>query len=87
LRIRIGRLASRAEEDDFAGTSCRAGIVYLLSAETDISSHDFSSFGEEVVDGSAEPTLMTVDVDGFEACFERIGQTVVDRRACKLNSP
>ena len=45
-------------------------MVYLLSAKTYIPPHYLSCFGEQGVDGSAEPTLMAVDVDRLQASFE-----------------
>src|SRR5947207_6044859 len=61
-------------------------MVHLLSAEPNIPSHYFFCFGEEVVDGSAEPALMAIDADGLHAGLERIRQAVVNRRARKLDS-
>jgi len=66
----MGRLARRAGEEDVTATSCSAGMVYLLSAEPYISPYYFSGFGEQVIDGGAQPALMAVDADRLQASFE-----------------
>src|SRR5258705_7014250 len=85
--MRIGRLVSCSGEDDLTGASCSAGMVHLLSTETYIPAYYFSCLGEQVFDGSAQPTLMAVDDDRLQAGSDGIGQVIVERRARKLDSP
>src|SRR5258708_38821047 len=86
FRMRMGRVASRVGDDDRTGASCSAGMVHLLSTETDISTYYFSCLGEQAVDGSSQPALMAGEVDRLQARFEEIGAAFGERRARMLAS-
>jgi len=90
FRIKIGidlnSEVTCAGREDATASSCNRGTAHSLSADAKVASQGLFGFGDQAVNGSANPSRLAIHFEKLQSPPERAGQTLDEGRARELDT-